>query len=133
MDTNVVGQAWQKPVISISASDHARLMKLADSIATGNAPVADDLFGELERANIVADNAIANDIVRMGSCVRFEDEKGTARIVTLVFPGEADIAEGRLSILTPVGTALIGLTVGQSILWTGRDGQQHRLTVLAVT
>ncbi|MGE0241516.1 MAG: GreA/GreB family elongation factor, partial [Parvibaculaceae bacterium] len=49
------------------------------------------------------------------------------------FPGEADIAEGRLSILTPVGTALIGLSVGQSILWTGRDGQQHKLTVLDVS
>jgi len=133
MDTNVVGQAWQKPGISISASDHARLMKLADSIGHRHAPVADDLFGELERAKVVADNAIADDIVRMGSEIRFEDERGIARTVTLVFPGEADIAEGRLSILTPVGTALIGLTVGQSILWAGRDGQQHRLTVLAVT
>lgn len=132
METKAVGQAWQKPRISISTSDHARLMKLADSIAQRNAPIADDLFGELERAKIVADEAIAKDIVRMGSQVRFTDEKGTERTVSLVFPGEADIAEGRLSILTPVGTALIGLSVGQSILWTGRDGQQHRLTVLEV-
>ena len=130
MDTNAIGHARQKPGISISASDHARLTKLADSIA--HAPVADDLSGELERANVVADDAIADNIVRMGSEVRFEDEKGAGRTVTLVFPGEADIAEGRLSILTPVGTALIGLSVGQSILWTGRDGQQHRLTVLDV-
>jgi regulator of nucleoside diphosphate kinase len=132
LETKAVGQAWQKPRISISTSDHARLMKLADSIAQRNAPIADDLFGELERAKIVADEAIAKDIVRMGSQVRFTDEKGTERTVSLVFPGEADIAEGRLSILTPVGTALIGLSVGQSILWTGRDGQQHRLTVLEV-
>ncbi|MGE3872953.1 MAG: nucleoside diphosphate kinase regulator [Parvibaculaceae bacterium] len=132
MDTQTIGQSWQKPGISISASDHARLTKLADSIATRNATIADDLFGELERARVVADGAIADDIVRMGSHVRFADEKGTVRTVTLVFPAEADIAEGRLSILTPVGTALIGLSVGQSFLWTGRDGQQHRLSVLDV-
>jgi regulator of nucleoside diphosphate kinase len=132
LETKAIGQAWQKPKISISTSDHARLMKLADSIAQRNAPIADDLLGELERAKVVADEAIAKDIVRMGSQVRFTDEKGTERTVSLVFPGEADIAEGRLSILTPVGTALIGLSVGQSILWTGRDGQQHRLTVLEV-
>ncbi|MGE0241904.1 MAG: nucleoside diphosphate kinase regulator [Parvibaculaceae bacterium] len=133
MDTNAIGQVWQKPGISISESDHARLAKLADSVAAGLAPVADDLAGELERATIVADDAIAGDVVRMGSRVRFADEKGAQRTVTLVFPGEADIAEGRLSILTPVGTALIGLSVGQSILWTGRDGQQHKLTVLDVS
>lgn len=132
METKFVGQARQKPGISISASDHARLMKLADSVAPRYAPIADELFTELERAKIVADEAIAKDIVRMGSRVGFADEKGTDRTVTLVFPGEADIAEGRLSILTPVGTALIGLSVGQSILWTGRDGQQHRLTVQRV-
>jgi regulator of nucleoside diphosphate kinase len=132
METKFIGQARQKPGISISASDHARLMKLADSVATRHAPIADELFSELERAKIVADEVIAKDIVRMGSRVGFADEKGTDRTVTLVFPGEADIAEGRLSILTPVGTALIGLSVGQSILWTGRDGQQHRLTVRRV-
>lgn len=132
METRTTGEARQKPHISISASDHARLTKLADAIAERHALLADELSGELERAEIVADEVIARDIICMGSMVRFADEKGTERTVTLVFPGEADIAEGKLSILTPVGTALIGLGVGQSILWTGRDGQQHRLTVLQV-
>lgn len=132
MEIRTTGQAWQKPHISISASDHARLTKLAEAIAERLAPLADELSGELERAEIVADEVIAKDIIRMGSTVRFADEKGTERTVTLVFPGEADIAEGKLSILTPVGTALIGLGAGHSILWTGRDGQQHRLSVLQV-
>jgi regulator of nucleoside diphosphate kinase len=132
LDNNTISQAWQKPRISISASDHARLMKIAETIATNNAPVADDLFGELERAKIVADETMAKDIVRMGSHVRFRDERGTDRAVTLVFPGYADIAEGRLSILTPVGAALIGLSVGQSFQWKGRDGLEHRLTILHV-
>ena len=52
--------------------------------------------------------------------------------VTLVFPGEADIAQGKISILTPIGAALIGLSAGQSIDWTARDGRIHRLKVESV-
>jgi regulator of nucleoside diphosphate kinase len=132
METKSSRQTGQKPGISISESDYAKLMKLADSVAGPHALLADDLFGELERAKIVADDAIAGNVVRMGSLVRFSDERENIRIFTLVFPGEADIADGRLSVLTPVGTALIGLSTGQSISWFGRDGQTHKLTVLAV-
>jgi regulator of nucleoside diphosphate kinase len=53
-------------------------------------------------------------------------------MVTLVYPVDADIATGRISIMTPVGTALIGLRVGQSISWRSRDNRKHMLTVLAV-
>ncbi|MBB3464346.1 regulator of nucleoside diphosphate kinase [Rhizobium sp. BK377] len=65
----------------------------------------------------------------MGFEVRFTSDLGEDRQVTLVFPGEADIAEGKISILTPIGVALIGLKTGQSIDWTARDGRLHRLTV----
>jgi regulator of nucleoside diphosphate kinase len=68
----------------------------------------------------------------MGSTVEFRPDGGQPRRVTLVFPGDADISEGKISILTPVGTALIGLAPGQSIAWTARDGRRHRLTVLKV-
>jgi regulator of nucleoside diphosphate kinase len=50
--------------------------------------------------------------------------------VTLVYPQEADISKGRISVLTPIGTALIGLPVGKSIDWTTRTGETKRLTVL---
>lgn len=122
----------QKPEISISISDHARLTMLADAIAERDAVLADDLAGELERARVIADDKIAQGVIRMGSRVRFKDEKGLERSVTLVFPPEADIAQGKLSILTPVGTALIGLSSGQSILWTARNDRRHELTVLEV-
>jgi regulator of nucleoside diphosphate kinase len=52
--------------------------------------------------------------------------------VLLVYPGEADIAAGKVSVLTPIGTALIGLAEGQSILWQTRTGAAKRLTVLKV-
>ena len=122
----------QKPEISISTGDHARLSMLADAIAERDPILADDLAGELDRARVVADDKIAQGVIRMGSRLRFKDEKGLERTVSLVFPPEADIAQGKMSILTPVGTALIGLSPGQSILWTARNGQRHELTVLDV-
>ena len=69
----------------------------------------------------------------MGSTLTFKPDTGEAKTVTLVFPGDADISEGKVSILTPVGTALIGLSAGQSIQWTARDGHRHELSVLAVS
>ena len=69
----------------------------------------------------------------MGSQVRFRDETtGLAREVQLVYPQQADSAAGRISILTPVGTALIGLSEGQSMTWSDRSGKAKRLTVLEV-
>ena len=52
--------------------------------------------------------------------------------MTLVYPGEADIEQGKISILTPIGAALIGLSKGQSIDWATRTGEIRRLTVLEV-
>lgn len=94
----------RKPEISISTSDHARLSMLADAIAERDATLADDLAGELERACVVADDKVAQGVIRMGSRLRFKDEKGFERTVSLVFPPEADIAQGKMSILTPVST-----------------------------
>ena len=68
----------------------------------------------------------------MGSIVEFRSDTGQQRRVALVFPGDADFAQGRISILTPIGAALIGVSPGQSIAWTARDGRRHRLTVLTV-
>ncbi|QIG51375.1 nucleoside diphosphate kinase regulator [Nordella sp. HKS 07] len=129
---NDVTPIRRKPEISITATDHTRLMTLANAIAERDELLAEDLFGELERAKVVADGTLTEGVIRMGSQVSFKDDKGVERSVALVFPTEADFAQGRLSILTPVGTALIGLSAGQSILWTARDGQKHELTVLEV-
>lgn len=122
----------RKPNIRISRSDHARLSAVASTVAARNPEASDELFAELERARIVADGWVSADIVRMGSTVTFKPDTGDAKTVTLVFPGDADISEGKVSILTPIGTALIGLSAGQSIMWTARDGRRHELSVLAV-
>ncbi|KJS10176.1 MAG: nucleoside diphosphate kinase regulator [Hoeflea sp. BRH_c9] len=122
-----------KPAITMTRSDHERLSRIAETLPAKSLSVADQLFVELDRARIVADGRISTKIICMGSRLRFTSDLGEDRFVTLVLPGEADIAENKISVLTPIGTALIGLSVGQSIDWTARDGRTHRLTVESVT
>lgn len=122
----------RKPAITMTRSDRERLWRLAESYTERTPEVADVLMAEMERARVVEDTRIPADVVRMGSTLRFTSDLGEDRRVTLVFPGEADIAEGKISILTPIGAALIGLSAGQSIDWTARDGRVHRLTVETV-
>jgi regulator of nucleoside diphosphate kinase len=91
------------------------------------------LLDEIDRAAICDRTDIPSDVVTMGSRVTFVDEKnGAERTVHLVYPAEADISAGRMSILTPVGAGLIGLSVGQSIDWPDRGGIEHHLTIVAV-
>ena len=122
----------RKPSITVSRTDSDRLWRLAESAAARNSAVAEELFAEIDRAKIVEDSRISDNIVRMGSKVHFTSDLGEDRHVTLVFPGEADIAESKISILTPIGVALIGLSADQSIDWIARDGRTHRLTVVSV-
>lgn len=119
----------RKPAIVLTKTDHERLSRLAEAHALRNPEVSEELLFELDRARVVQNYEIASNVVRMGSTVRFTSDLGEDRTVTLVFPGEADIAAGKISILTPIGAALIGLSAGQTIDWVARDGRVHRLHV----
>ena len=119
-----------KPAISLTRQDHERLTLLAERLPEG--PLADEFLTELDRARVVSDKALGADVVRMGSTLAYSADAGESRRVTLVYPGEADIEAGKISLLTPIGVALIGLSAGQSIDWVARDGRVHRLTVETV-
>ncbi len=120
------------PAITLARSDHQRLANLAEALADRDVSTADQLAAELERARIVADDRLAPGTVRMGAVVRFSLDDAEPRTVRLVYPGEADIEKGWISVLTPVGTALIGLSAGQNIDWIGSDKRRHHLHVLEV-
>jgi len=122
----------RKPPITISRSERDALERLADAWSAKQPEVTDELLAELDRAEILPDARMRTDIVRMASTVTYSTDAGEARTVTLVYPAEADIAAGRVSILTPIGAALIGLSPGQSIEWQSRDGRANRLTVTHV-
>jgi regulator of nucleoside diphosphate kinase len=121
-----------KPPITLSAKDYARLSQLALAAADRMPSVASVLAEELERAHVLADGPSGHSI-GMGSEVEFRDDTtGKVQTATLVYPSDADISLGRISVLTPVGTALIGLGAGDSITWETRMGELRQLTVLRI-
>ena len=121
-----------RPAIFIPAVDYDRLLAMAEGVAKREPDAASFLMHELDRASTKAPGP-EEDIVRMQSHVRFRDESnGRIRDIQLVYPEQADPAAGRISILTPVGTALIGMSKGQSTKWNDRNGNGKCLTVLDV-
>ncbi|WP_152012458.1 MULTISPECIES: nucleoside diphosphate kinase regulator [unclassified Bosea (in: a-proteobacteria)] len=122
----------RKPKIIVGEIDHERLTGLATTALERIPEVAEELLAEMDRAKVVPPAKLPADVVRMGSFVTFDSDSAQHRRVQLVYPGEADIEQGRISVLTPIGAALIGLAAGQSIAWTARDGKKHVLTVTAV-
>jgi regulator of nucleoside diphosphate kinase len=120
----------KKPDITIKQADHEKLSQLANGLVQRLPELADELFSELERARV--DKFAPAHTVQMGTTVVYGSDDGNRRRVTLVYPYEADITQNKISILTPIGTALIGLGVGQSIEWTTNDGRTRTLTILTV-
>ncbi len=124
-------QPEPQPEIVIRAADEERLSALADVLFHSRPELGEELLAELARARVVSGDALPAGTVQMGSTVTYEAD-GPRRTVTLVYPPEANIDAGRISVATPIGTALLGLAEGQSIDWTARDGRKQRLTVVAV-
>ena len=125
--------ASARPPLILSETDAERLSALALQNEAAHPVVAGLLLDEIERAQVRADHRVPAEVVGMNSTVEFVDEAhGEPRTVQLVYPHEADIAAGRISIMTPVGAALIGLKAGQSILWPDRVGETRVLRILKV-
>lgn len=118
--------------ILISDIDHGRLTSLARALLDRAPETADELLSEMDRAVITDTAAMPADVVRMGSIVTVRAEGGETQRIMLVYPGEADIAENRISVLTPMGTALIGAATGQAVCWSSRGGRELSVTVEAV-
>lgn len=121
------GTMIKEATIYINEVDLARLRKLIDlARETGNDAnrmYLDRLEGELERAEVVNPIDIPKDVVTMRSTVRLKDlDNGKEMVYSLVFPNEADVDEGKISVLAPVGTAMIGYRVGDVIEWEVPSG-----------
>ena len=122
------------PHIVVSKQDAVRLEALLASVDAEGGEVARALAAELDRAEYRERDDMPEGVVMMGSRVRCIDETtGEQHTLKLVYPADADFAEGRVSILAPVGAALLGLSVGQTIQWPLPGGRETRLTVEAVT
>lgn len=123
----------QAPSICVTERDFDTLEHLLDSPAVRGLPGIDTLWQELHRAHVVASDKVPTDVITMNSTARFVDEtSGTVHELTLVYPQEADGTAGRVSITAPVGSALLGLSVGQTIGWQVPGGRKLELKVLEV-
>jgi regulator of nucleoside diphosphate kinase len=121
------------PRILISKAEEKRLTAIATAASQHVPEASTALLSELERADVLPETAMPADVVRIGSIIEFEVDDGRRLKVQLVLPENADINAGRISVLTPVGAALIGLSPSQAMEWSGNDGKERVLTVLAVS
>lgn len=121
--------------IIITAPDHARLagMIALGTLCPRERAEAQALAGELERAEIVAPDAVPPDVITMNSRAELLDlDTGERMEFTLVFPEEAELAEGKISVLAPVGNGMLGYRVGDTFERRAPDGVR-RLKVIAVS
>ena len=122
-----------RPKIVISRVDAERLENLLESLPRKDIPGVNELMAELERAEIVEPEALPPAVVSMNSTVRFEIESSSEEFeLTLVYPKDVDATGSRISILAPVGSALLGLRVGQTIQWPMPGGKTSELRLLEV-
>ena len=97
-----------RPAIIINELDAERIDRLLEQPAFANSPVADALNEELDRAQMLAPEAMPHDVVTMNSRVKFRDlTSGEERVRTLVFPSQVTDSASQLSVLAPVGAALL--------------------------
>ena len=119
--------------ITVSRIDLDRIEALLERLPAAEADKLQALRAELDRADVVEPADMPPHIVTMNSTVVFEDESdGEKLTLTLVYPAGAG-APGTVSILAPVGSALLGLARGQQIDWLMPDGRKRRLKVLEIT
>lgn len=122
------------PPITIGNADYDRLVPLAEAVRHRRPDVADMLSRELARADLQPQDGLDRRVVAMNSRVLFGYcHSRDTQAAKLVYPAEADIALGRLSIATPVGAALLGLCEGDSIGWLTASGLERRITLHRVS
>lgn len=120
------------PDIVISSLDMQRLEGLLATLAS-DTPGLDALRAELDRADICAPQSMPASVVTMNSVVVFEiEESGESFELALRYPRDAG-APGSISILAPMGSALLGLRIGQSIAWPLPDGKSRSVRVVDVS
>ncbi len=117
-------------LLTVGQKDYEKLTAL---LASAQSEIAELLDEELGRAKVVPDESLPSDVVSMNAKVTFVDlDSGKETHVTLVYPEDANVEESKISILAPIGAALIGLKVGQSIDWPLPSGKTRHIKVVKV-
>lgn len=119
-----------KPKIVISETDAERLETLLDALSGSAIPGKAELLAEIDRAEVVAPEAIPPDVVTMNSTVRFTISSSSDVFnLTLVYPKDVDDSGTTISILAPVGSAMLGLSKGDEIEWSKPGGGTMKVRI----
>lgn len=122
------------PPIVVSSLDLERIEALLDAPAHRHFPGAEALRAEIARASIVEPQQMPADVVTMNSVAKIVDENNDEEYeLALVYPREADGDPGKVSVLAPVGSAILGLRVGDSIRWPMPGGREAALRIAAIS
>lgn len=131
--TNSRNRPGRQPKIILDQATVHRIESLGQRLYQSNPTLADRLFGELGRARLVSRDKLPSNVVSLGRRVTYRDEAtGEEKVVVLTSPEDADISQQRISVLTPIGVALLGLSEGAKFGWNDRTGATRSLTVLRV-
>ena len=122
-----------KPRITVSSRDVERLEALLESPQSAAFAGKNALAAELARAEVVEPGKVPPNVVTMNSTVRFAMDTPPQEFqLTLVYPRDADNSAGKISVLAPVGSALLGLSVGDEIEWPRPDGGAAKVRIVEV-
>jgi regulator of nucleoside diphosphate kinase len=122
-----------RPEITISSLDADRLYNLIESLPRNSFAGKAELESELARANVVAPELISPTIVTMNSKIKFVIESTKEEFeLTLVYPKDVDSSGKQISILAPVGSALLGLSQGDEIEWPKPGGGFLKVKLIEV-
>lgn len=126
-------QTLSRPKIVVSTLDAERIEQLLDGLPR-NAAIKDELEAELLRADVVEPTEIPANVVTMNSTVRFKVASSPEEFeLTLVYPKDLDASGKKISILAPIGSALLGLSQGDQIQWPTPDGGVQQVTIQEIT
>lgn len=123
-----------KPKIIVSALDAERLDALFDAMPSESFPGRNELEAELARADIMDPEQMPPTVVTMNSTVKFRVESSPEEFcLTLVYPKDVGTSGGTISILAPVGSALLGLSQGDTIVWPKPGGGVLQVRIEEIT
>ena len=117
---------------TISKLDHATIMNHLESGPAGalfNRFDKEKLLEELKKAQVVADDKLPDDVIRLNSTVTIRDEADKIIELTLVIPSMANIKQRKISVISPVGIALLGASKGQQVEWRAPHGEKRFLVL----
>ena len=128
----ILAEAVQPPLV-LADIEADILADLALAVRERSPLAADFLLREIDRASTTSTAELPRDVVTMMSCVDFVDEgSGELHSVQLVYPKDADTDRHCISVLTPIGAALIGMRRGDAIDWADLRGTRRRLRIVGV-